>query len=461
MIYFILFTVVFLLRLILKLNWILTIILLGLAFLLWPVHNKMRKKQKENEKRFLEAALYLDILLYAFLKEEKVEGALKDAVMTLPEGRMKSVAKESLYLLQMDYEDTNLMEESLERIEKEFPCKRIHDAHKFMVHVEYYGGEIERPVKLLLEDKRRWEERIKHMIAERKKKMTEILLSVVVSIIICGVILYLPVLNVDISNNWVIQIFSLVVLLVDDLVILRGQKFLTVDWLNLQLIEDEAYYCKKMNAYKNFDEEKEKRLSLVLGSVVLTGSIGCFVFGREWYCAIGLLLSVFFFLQHKVGKGLLRRRIIKEVKYAFPNWLLDLVLLLQSENVHMALQKSREHAPGILKEELLLLVERLEMEPESSEPYHLFLKDFSLPEVHSAMSGLYGISIGNAHHGDRQMSELIEKNMELLDREERQRMSDAGSGMYLLFIAPVMTASFKLVVDMALLMITFIHTPML
>lgn len=51
--------------------------------------------------------------------------------------------------------------------------------------------------------------------------------------------------------------------------------------------------------------------------------------------------------------------------------------------------------------------------------------------------------------------------MELLDITESKRLSDAGSGMYLLFLAPVLTASFKLVVDMAILMVYFIQSPML
>jgi hypothetical protein len=89
----------------------------------------------------------------------------------------------------------------------------------------------------------------------------------------------------------------------------------------------------------------------------------------------------------------------------------------------------------------------------------MFLQDFAIPEVHSAMSGLYGLSIGNSSNGDRQMSELVARNLTLLDVTEARRLSDAGSGMHLLFLAPVLTASFKMVIDMALLMIYFIQNP--
>lgn len=461
MIYLVVVAVVFLLRMLLKMNWITTGILFGLSILVLPFHKKEAERKKKNENRFFEASLYLDTILYAFLKEEKIEGAVRDAGMTLPEGAMKDTVCLCHEKLLMTSDDTTAMEEILADIERKFPCKRIHDVHSFMLHVEYYGGEIEKPVKLLLEDKSNWESRIKRTIEERKKKMTDIVLSVVTSILICSVILYLPVLDVDISGNWLLQIFTLIVLMVDDMVIYRAQKYLSVDWLSLQFSKDEDYYRKKMRDYKNYDEKKEQRLSFILGGITLLSSILLFVVGNEWASAMIMLLSVFLFRQHKVGKGLLEKTIIKEIKYAFPNWLLDIVLLLQSENVQVALQKSREHVPGILKEDLNELIEQMEMEPEDSKPYHNFLSDFAIPEVHSAMSGLYAISIGTGGKGDRQVSELVAKNMELLDITESKRLSDAGSGMYLLFLAPVLTASFKLVVDMAILMVYFIQSPML
>ena len=177
--------------------------------------------------------------------------------------------------------------------------------------------------------------------------------------------------------------------------------------------------------------------------------------------ALGLFLALFLFQQHRLGHALLRKNLVKEIQYAFPNWLLDLILLLQSENVQIALEKSLTFAPAILRREVEDLLERLHMDPESSEPFHGFLKEFSIPQIHSAMSGLYGLTIGNSHKGDKQMNELVEKNLELLDVAESRKLSESVAGMYLLFLAPVLLASFKLVVDMAILMIRFIQNPML
>ena len=48
------------------------------------------------------------------------------------------------------------------------------------------------------------------------------------------------------------------------------------------------------------------------------------------------------------------------------------------------------------------------------------------------------------------------RNLEMLDAAEKERISNLSSGMYLLFLAPVVTASVKLVIDMAVFMLSFL-----
>jgi hypothetical protein len=74
------------------------------------------------------------------------------------------------------------------------------------------------------------------------------------------------------------------------------------------------------------------------------------------------------------------------------------------------------------------------------------------------MSMLYSLSIGNSGNAKQQLAELIEKNQQMLDVAEAARMKDKNSGMYLLFLAPVVTASLKLVVDMAVFMLSFLSS---
>ena len=126
--------------------------------------------------------------------------------------------------------------------------------------------------------------------------------------------------------------------------------------------------------------------------------------------AAALLLVALMANQHRVGRAVAKKTLVRSIKCAFPGWLMDIVLLLQSENVQVALQKSQEHVPPVLRRDLDILVGQLEMEPESVLPYHRFLKSFQIPEVHSAMSMLFSVSMGNSGRADRQIGELIDRN---------------------------------------------------
>ena len=159
---------------------------------------------------------------------------------------------------------------------------------------------------------------------------------------------------------------------------------------------------------------------------------------RQWPAVAAMGAALICLNQHRIGHRLMKKNLIADVKSAFPKWLMDLALLIQSENVQVAIQKSREHIPVILKEEVNTLVERLDVEPESSAPYHRFL------------------SIGNSGNCGSQIDELITKNLEMLDVADTARLKDKTAGMYLLFLAPVITASFKMIVDMAIFLISFL-----
>lgn len=457
MIYALIFLVVFFLHLILKLAWWASLIIGGYALFMLRLHRSRHRQQKRQLRRFESTSLYIDTLLYAFVKEGKILRAFEDVENTLFEGELKRVVTKAIEHMRMTFDDSEIVGTSMEIIEREFGCRRIKNVHEFMQHVEYYGGEIEGPVSLLLEDKSRWEQRIKEAIAERKKMFVEVIMSVIASILICGIILYLPVMNVDISSNIFTQILSVIVIIIDDLIIYRAQKYLTVDWLLIDSVQDEAELCAKMEAHISYNEKKERRLSIILSIIPAIITCFCVYKGNQWGIAFSLLGILFMLNQHKIGHSLATKNLIKSVKSDFPRWLMDLALLLQSENVQVAIMKSREHVPGILRRDVERLIAELEIDPESAKPFHRFLKHLNLPEIHAAMGMLFAISIGNNSRSDKQINELISRNLEMMDVADRQLLHDMNSGLYLLFLAPVLTASAKLLTDMAVFLLSFMQ----
>lgn len=126
----------------------------------------------------------------------------------------------------MTFDETDVMRDSLQMIEREYACSRIKNVHDFIVHVEIYGGAIERPVELLLADKKRWEQRICGSMKERRKMFVDIVMSIAASLLICGMILYLPVMEIDISKNLISQVLTIVVVILDDLILRERRNIL-------------------------------------------------------------------------------------------------------------------------------------------------------------------------------------------------------------------------------------------
>lgn len=446
---------VYCLHILLKMHWITTAAAALYLLVALHFHRKHYRRMKEERMRFDEAAEYLDTLLYAFAKEEKVERALADAEAALADGPMREAVRDAMEHMHMTFDDTDVMREALAMIERAYPCERIRTAHAFLIHVEGYGGQVDRSLKLLISDKKRWENRTLLAMKDRGKMFTDIVMSIAASLAICGIILYLPVMDMDISGNVVCQVLTAAVLVLDDWIFLRAQRYMEADWLRLD-VTDDADDAGRMEEYESYNPRRERKLSLFLALPCLAGLAVSVFFRREVLVAVFLLLSLLMLNQHKIGRSLAKRSLTKRIQCAFPNWLLDLVLLLQSENVQVAIQKSQEHVPPVLKAELSRLTDRLMMKPEDVAPYHMFLQEFQIPEVRSAMSMLFSLSMGHSNQADRQLAELIDRNQEMLDAAEKERLRSLGSGMYLLFLAPVLTASFKLVIDMAVFMFSFL-----
>ena len=149
-----------------------------------------------------------------------------------------------------------------------------------------------------------------------------------------------------------------------------------------------------------------------------------------------------------MGYFIAKRNVTRGIQMVFPRWLMEVSLLLQSENVQVAIMKSYEDAPKLLQPELKILIERLRLHPTEMEPYLSFLQDYPLPEIQSAMKMLYSISEGTGGNASSQIADIIRRNQVLLNKAERMKNEDALAGMYALFLAPQLTGAMKLLTDM-------------
>lgn len=461
MIYMAVFAGVFCIHLLLKLNLWVTLAVGIYLICVCPIHRKLYCIQQCEKRKFLEVCEYLEILLYSFAREGKIIRAFEDVSQAIAEGEMKQAVNQAIERMEMVTDETEIYREAMQIVGEKYKCRRVNIVHDFLLHVEYYGGEIEQSVELLVEDKNQWQQRIQDAWKERAGMLREIVMSAIASLLICGAILYLPVLNVDVSKHILSQLAACIVIVLNDLVLLRGQKYMAVDWLKVDELEELEDGEKKLDEYRTYDEKQALKQSFLFAILPLGMFVWNMYRGKQWCAVLFLLVSVVCLNQHRIGQHIAYKRLVKSIQSAFPQWIMDLMLILQSENVYMALQKTYEHAPSILRTDLENLIARLEIDPESVKPYHRFLGEFGIPEVHSAMSTLYSLSVGNCEHMKQQLSELVKRNLEMMNQADKERMKDKTSGMYLLFLAPVMIASIKLLVDMAIFLLSFLTMNMM
>ena len=140
----------------------------------------------------------------------------------------------------------------------------------------------------------------------------------------------------------------------------------------------------------------------------------------------------------------------------FPEWLMDLSLLLQNNNVYVSLQKSYENAKELLKPEIELLLFRIESNPEDVRSYTAFFEKFEVHEINSCMQMLYALSETGNGDAETQMKRMIEGIYEM--RGEAQRLEEervkmkAGAN----FFYPIAAACVKMTIDMTFGMVTMI-----
>ena len=267
------------------------------------------------------------------------------------------------------------------------------------------------------ESRRMWADRNYELLKDKKHERTRVILSIITTLLLCSMIYLLSMtLKLDVADNPIAQAVTLIVLLSDLWIFyLADRKFSQDDAIcdQKQKTEDVLKAAQRMKKYKRET-----------------------IFGKMAYRAA-------------------RKRVMRQVEKDFPKWLMQISLLLQSDNVQVAIQKSYDDAPEILKEPILEMVYEMQVNPAGMEPYLHFLEEYGLPEVSSSMKMLYSISEGTGGDVTAQIGDIIRRNQALTDRADRLKNEDAMAGMYALFLAPQITGGFKLAVDMVLLFIVY------
>ena len=405
-----------LLGLFFQLNAIFIVALCICACLMLPLYIKNYNYNRYQQQRFSDVNVYMEQFMYSFMKTGKILSTLYDVRELFLKGKMCDVINKSIKYIKDTYEESDVEGKALEIISAEYQYEGLKTMHGFALSVEANGGAYISCMQLILEARRMWADRVYEQMKIRKHQKVLVLMSIITSLILCSVLYYMSDrMDVSVGSEMISQIVTFVVIFLDMWIYYLADRKLSVDFLEEDNKDDEIMVAK----YKRFQKYKEKPSS------------------------------------HYLSIRIARKQLTRAFEKEFPRWLLQVSLLLQSENVQVAIFKSLKDAPVLMQDELAKLILELKSEPTSMKPYNNFLEDYNMPEVRSAMKMLFSLSEGTGANASDQIEDIIRRNQQMMNKAEKLRMEDTVSGMYALFLAPQLTGGCKLLVDMILLLVCY------
>lgn len=389
----------------------------------------MYRKMYE-QKRFADVVTYMEQMLYSFQKTGKVISALKESRELFTEGQMYQAIGQAISYMEAGNAKTEqgIIRESLQQIEQKYGCTKLHMVHELLAGTEEYGGETENAIFILLEDIENWKKRVYRLQAEKKKSHTDNIISITVAAILCVAALYVldeMKLMLAAENPTVIfqipiiQISSTLFILFLLHVFVKSARNLTNDWIGEEWVQDSAYIENSYNMVMKYEKKKKKEK------------------GKIFFGALPAL-------------SIAKRDVTDALYQVLPQWLMEMTLLLQNNNVQVSLIKSTKSASGVLKKELVLLQKRLRKEPDRLSAYMSFCENFDLPELSSCMKMLHAFSENGTGNMNVQMSHLLERVHQMQNQADDIQNDRIAFRMKMMFSYPVVAATVKLLLDLTM-----------
>lgn len=420
-------------------SYIMVIALFSIACI--PIFIYNLYKRMYEQKRFADAGSYIENIMYAFMKRELILPALEDVEKTFEKGMMKNCLDKAINYIKEGRYENDLYEEAFSFIEREYPNERIINVNRFMINAIKNGGDIQKPAEIFVEDKIEWEYNIGVLQKNKKKILNGIYSAAVAMILFCYAFLYLEGQITDIisiAKNTITQITSTSLIISEIIVIMAANMKMATNWLEYNFNVDKKDALKEYKYLKNYDPHKEQRESIIFSAPLFIGAIALVVFKRyEWSIVAGVA-GILMLSQHKLNYKISYDKLTKYVKIAFPQWITNMTLLLETHNVSRAIEESMQTAPEIMKCELQRLLDELSANPESIDSYQTFFDFLNLEEIQRTMKILYSVSeTGNGEIGT-QLNNLQSTNMKLKNVSEKLKNEEIVSDMELVKDMPML-----------------------
>jgi len=440
--------------------WQLPLMIAGIMFAPVLIFNMYRNRYEK--KRFSDVNVYVEQMLYAFKNSQKILTALEDVRILFPKGRMRTVLDQACDIISDPTASKNhddVEEYALSVISECYHNQHIEDIHRFMLKVENIGGDFDSSIGLLLDSRGMWEDRTYFLRDKKAMKKSQIAVSCLMSLGLCAFMLYILPANVDLAANPLVRLGNIMVIIICMMIYIKGDSKLSSSLIAPRKERGVAATMAAYNRYIHYDSKKEMVKSLIWCVVpIIIILIGRFIVHNTLVSIFGVVLLPLMLTQHMLGHALAGKTLRREIGLAFPQWLMELALLLQADNVQVSINKTVDNAAAIMTPELKRLRETLLDHPDSSEPFLNFFYQFQMPEITTAMQMLYGLSSGSGGAPAEQIANIVSRNNVILDRAEKVANDNSMAGLMTLFLAPALLGAVVLMLDMSLFLFQFMST---
>lgn len=446
-----------------RLDWYFVTLIAVVAGLCTPFIFLTSLKNMYSSKQFHDVSDYMEQLLYSFRRKRKILTSLEDVLVAFEDdkGPMPKLVAKAIDHIRTADTDGDIHREALDIIENEYSNDRLRSIHNFLIAVENNGGAVEKSVDLLLDERAMWDERVHLFQKERDAIKRNITVSIVFSLLLCAAVLFIfsveTLAEMQIPKNLFVQITSTAAILLNLVLFVNVTNKFSQSWLKRENKYSKYQILKNYFFVENFDAAKERKFNIVVALCLSPIWILGLIFNKFVFVAIGAVLCLFCLFSSHLSYKLSKKSTIKEIEKAFPQWMMELALILQTDNVQVSISKTLDSAPVVLRPALEKLVERFEEEPHSLKPYTEFLAEYDLTEIRSTMRMLYSVSTSGSINLDEQISDLIKKQNTLMDKAEKIQNSDYLAGMTTINMVPMLFCILKSVADMTVLVFSLFN----
>lgn len=410
----------------------------GLSILLLFVLDVQEKKEADRQSYLEESAFYMEQLIYSFRKHHKIQAALRDVAL-ITEGKLNQSVVFALDRLEQHSVEENLFRYALDGLEEVYGSNLMHTLHVFLIRVEEQGGDCSMALGLLLNQLREWKKSQKAFISRKKKIQSRLVLSVVLSCLICMSVVRMMPSSCIITELLFYQICTGTGLIVFQLLYLVFRTMGSgLEKIGLERIPAEGRKRRQWKR-KNRGQKKKKHPKKEQEA--------------EW---IEMLYARMDSPVHGIRYWNTVRRLEQQIRFAFPEWMFDMILRLQTENVQTAVSHSLDDAPEVLVRPLYRMLDQMQADPVSVRPFLNFLKEFDLPEIHGVMLQLYAINDMGRGEIQEQIYTMLDQNQKMSEVSVELKADSILSGMGMMAALPMMTAVLVLIIDLSLMLFSFL-----